>query len=645
MFRKVHRHTRLFFLLTGISLIAIIVTFTPTSAAQNSVPPTAVQAAKMPQFASRLAHPAKRLLPPKAQPPQRPKTRRGPLDSTTIYENGPIDGNTDAWVINFGFVVSDTFNIASNSTQVTGGTFAMWFFLGDTLTSAELSITSGINGGTSYFDQTVNFTMGNCTNNEYGYDVCTVTTSFAPVTLSAGTYFLNLQNASLPSGDPVYWEENSGVGCQSPGCPSQADQNSVGSIPSEAFTILGEATTTTTTFHTNYSCPRPQRGFRDINVNAAGSTGNLAVDSAGNLYGTNGEAPNGLLFELAQRAGRWFYSSLYNFLGGSDGSASGGVIVGPEGGLFGAASGGIQSCGTGGTSYCGLIYEARPGPTACATALCRWNESTLYQFSGNSDAWNGTVAAFDSAGNLYGISQSGGVFGYGAVFELTPRQGAWAERILYSFMGGDDGGGPNSLLVGHDGTLYGTAGIGGHGYGVAFQLVPSGGGWRENVIYAFTGAGDGYAPAGLIQDSAGGLYGYASCYENDAYQCTNGFPYEVYGLIFRLWHTGARWSLSVVQRNNLDCQEFSTAYHALSMDAAGHLYAAEGSSEENCDPDGCSDYSCGNIIEDGLYRVAGNADIFYNLASDADGNLYGTTQSCGFETPRQEGPMIWQYSP
>ena len=28
---------------------------------------------------------------------------------TVVYDNGPINGNTDAWTINFGFIVSDTF--------------------------------------------------------------------------------------------------------------------------------------------------------------------------------------------------------------------------------------------------------------------------------------------------------------------------------------------------------------------------------------------------------------------------------------------------------------------------------------------------------------------------------------------------------
>src|SRR5271163_4218448 len=94
--------------------------------------------------------------------------------------------NTDAWTVNFGFVVSDTFTVGSNNTTITGGSFGMWLFPGDTLTSAELSITSSENGGTSYFDQTVNFTQGSCAGNSFGYNVCQESTSFAGPNLNAG---------------------------------------------------------------------------------------------------------------------------------------------------------------------------------------------------------------------------------------------------------------------------------------------------------------------------------------------------------------------------------------------------------------------------------------------------------------------------
>src|SRR5215475_14271904 len=63
------------------------------------------------------------------------------------YDNGPTKGTTDAWTINFGFIVSDTFRLGSASSPI-GLTIAAWLFPGDVLESAEVSITSSEFGGT-----------------------------------------------------------------------------------------------------------------------------------------------------------------------------------------------------------------------------------------------------------------------------------------------------------------------------------------------------------------------------------------------------------------------------------------------------------------------------------------------------------------
>ena len=160
-----------------------------------------------------------------------------PAVAQTVYDNGPTNGHTDAWLINFGFIVSDTFNVPNNDTSITGATFAMWIInLSDTVTSAELSITSGENGGTSYFDQTVTFTQSDCMGTYHNGFFCIENTTFNGPTLNSGTYWLNLQNAIVPSGDTVGWDENSG--------PSSASSNIYGSIPSESFTVLGTSGST-----------------------------------------------------------------------------------------------------------------------------------------------------------------------------------------------------------------------------------------------------------------------------------------------------------------------------------------------------------------------------------------------------------------
>jgi hypothetical protein len=156
------------------------------------------------------------------------------------YDNGPINGTTDAWTINFGYIVSDTFTAGSS---VIGFSFGVWEFPGDVMSSVDWSITSGENGGTVYGSGTAagnQLTDRFISTNQYGYNIDLITVSELNVFLTSGnTYWLNLQNAAVPSGDPVYWDENSGRGCGGTGCPSSASESAVGTIPSEAFTING----------------------------------------------------------------------------------------------------------------------------------------------------------------------------------------------------------------------------------------------------------------------------------------------------------------------------------------------------------------------------------------------------------------------
>jgi len=165
------------------------------------------------------------------------------------YDNGPINGTTDAWTINFGYIVSDSY-IAQGS-SVTGFSFGTWEFSGDSLSSVDWSITSAENGGTVFGSGTAKKGGGGggtlvdtfISSNQYGYDIDKITVLGLNVGLNSGTtYWLNLQNAVVPSGNPVFWDENSGIGCTSPGCPSLAQENSVGTIPSEAFTLNGPCT-------------------------------------------------------------------------------------------------------------------------------------------------------------------------------------------------------------------------------------------------------------------------------------------------------------------------------------------------------------------------------------------------------------------
>lgn len=170
-----------------------------------------------------------------------------PASAQTLYENGPINGHVIAWTINNGFWVSDSFTLANPNTTISGFSFGAWLLPGDALESAEVSITQFPLSGNTYFDGTVNFTASGCFENFQGFNVCAEAGLFNGPTLNAGTYWLNLQNAVTADGNPVYWDENNGVGCHSLGCPSQAVEGSVGTIPSESFSILGSQSGTGTT--------------------------------------------------------------------------------------------------------------------------------------------------------------------------------------------------------------------------------------------------------------------------------------------------------------------------------------------------------------------------------------------------------------
>ena len=134
----------------------------------------------------------------------------------------------------------------------------------------------------------------------------------------------------------------------------------------------------------------------------------------------------------------------------------------------------------------------------------------------------------DSAGNLYGTTETGGANclgqgGCGTVFEVN---NAGQETVLYSFCSETncvDGYHPlASLIQDAAGNLYGTTFAGGvnggtsNAGGTVFKLAPpaqQGGTWTETVLYNFCSVNgesctDGAIPlAGLIEDKAGNLYG------------------------------------------------------------------------------------------------------------------------------------------
>ena len=291
-------------------------------------------------------------------------------------------------------------------------------------------------------------------------------------------------------------------------------------------------------------------------------TGALAMDGAGNLYGTN---RGSIVYELLAGHG-WVLNPLYAFGGGSDGyDPQAGVVFGP-GGLYGPTwNGGGPGC----TLGCGTVFKLRPPGTAPKSALTPWNETVVYRFQGPPDGQNPAYGAlvFDATGGAYGTTEFGGNqagcsrSSCGTVFKLTPSGGNWTESILYAFAGDPDGAQPiGGVAFDNAGNLYGTTFQGGtYGYGTVFQLTPSAEGWTKTILHQFTGGADGGQPvATLTRDSSGNFYG------------TTNIGGAGGGTVFEISPAGGGWNFSVLNAFTGGCGSGPAA--PVSIDANGNLY-------------------------------------------------------------------------
>ena len=221
---------------------------------------------------------------------------------------------------------------------------------------------------------------------------------------------------------------------------------------------------------------------------SAGSGATLALDPAGNLYGTTefGGVNNsiclnsscGTVFELDTTR---TYTPLYSFTAvGDDGyNPVAGVVLDAAGNLYGTTPyGGVPDCtaGNGSSVGCGIVFQLSPA-----------RAETVFSLKNGDHPVAGLV--LDAAGNLYGTTEFRGptADSLGTVFKMTP---SGVETVLYDFTGVPDGSEPVAgLVLDPSGNLYGTAEFGGtSGMGTVFKISPLG---PQNfpLTVAFFGSG------------------------------------------------------------------------------------------------------------------------------------------------------------
>jgi uncharacterized repeat protein (TIGR03803 family) len=187
------------------------------------------------------------------------------------------------------------------------------------------------------------------------------------------------------------------------------------------------------------------------------------------------------------------YTILHSFSYGDGGNPDATPILDATSNLYGTAPNGGQY------GY-GVVYKL--DTTAKMTIL--------HHFTGGADGGKSFApVVFDPNGNLYGVTQAGGQFGYGTVFKLDT---AGNVTTLHDFgepayeVGGPNGG----LYRGAAGNLFGVTSMGGRfGLGVIFRVDVNG---HYSVLHDFAGPPeDGANPhCRLIRDAALNFYGTAS---------------------------------------------------------------------------------------------------------------------------------------
>ena len=299
---------------------------------------------------------------------------------------------------------------------------------------------------------------------------------------------------------------------------------------------------------------------------------------------------------------------LYNFTGGSDGgNPQSSLISDGAGNFYGTTVSGGLPCQF---VTCGTVFELSPNGSG------GWNEIVLYAFTGGSDGASPySPLLLDRLGNLYGTTANGGANGYGGVvFELSPAGASWTETVLYSFCSQwncMDGAYPfTGLIMDSAGNLYGTTSWSG---GITFELSPSGGTWREQVIAPW-----GSTNAGLTMDANGNIFGGRD------------------GIVFELSPNGnGGWNASVIYRfaclRNGKCPRGSAIQGTPVLDQAGNIYGTTSTGGAHnygtvykLSP-GTKGKWTGQILHSFKGGPKDGNDPWSGIVFDAFGSLYGTT--------------------
>ncbi len=342
--------------------------------------------------------------------------------------------------------------------------------------------------------------------------------------------------------------------------------------------------------------------------------GLIGTTAAGGTYG------NGTLF-LIESFSEYFsdvqIDTLVSFDGTDGADPRGSLITDAAGDLFGITYGG-------GTNGDGTVFEiawnGRSGYAGTPTTLVSFASPS---FQSNQPASVGLV--MDSAGDLFGTTETGGIYGDGTVFEIAKTANGYASTptTLLNFNGANGRDPIGTLMLDSSGNLIGTTSDGGpNNLGTVFELAKTANGYASTATTISLGSNP-IPVAGLIADAKGDLFG-------TSFQ---GGP-DGDGTVFEIAKTADGYASAPITLATFNGADGAQPSGPLIMDAVGNLFGITAL--------GGPDVTGGTVFEiaktvDGYASApttlgsfsnspfSAGANPYESLSADAEGNLYGVT--------------------
>ena len=279
-------------------------------------------------------------------------------------------------------------------------------------------------------------------------------------------------------------------------------------------------------------------------------------------------------------------------------------------------------------SACGQS-NSNPGPAPEPIVTARYDGTTP----------NGLMLSRD--GYLYGTTFTGGDFGYGTVFRVSPDG---VETVLHSFgRGSDDGANPKGLIQASDGDFYGTTTNGGisncvrvtiqlagppgkytdsSGCGVLYRINARG---EVTILHYFAGGADGQHPIPtLVEVDNGVFYG-----ATDTGGIVNGLcGTDGCGVTFRITTAGVKSTVHSFDASNGD----GSHPIGLTFGTDGILYGTTlvGGAQNQGTVFSLSPGGIYTILHSFGGQGSGDAGYPYgSLVEGRDGNFYGASRYGG----------------